>query len=247
VDADPGRAQDRSRRLPAEPRQRWRLVFRRVRDAPLITHRELVEGWVERLRSSGLPVLQAEGTRPKSPISFAAPLPVGMSAERELADLNLVERLSIRDVRDRLIPTLPEGIELVDLHDVWLGAAPLAASVAAADYRILLDGAGPAQLGAAAADLLAAPALLRERSRGATAVSYDLRPLLGAIRVDTSGTTPVVALVRALFHPERGAGRPEEVVAALQDRLGAPLVAREIVRERIILADELDSIGSPVA
>jgi hypothetical protein len=42
-----------------------------------------------------------------------------------------------------------------------------------------------------------------------------------------------------LFHPELGTGRPEEVVAALGERLGIGLVAGSIVRERVLLTDEL--------
>ena len=39
--------------------------------------------------------------------------------------------------------------------------------------------------------------------------------------------------------PSSGTGRPEEVVAALADELGAPLAIDAIVRERLLLADEL--------
>ena len=45
---------------------------------------------------------------------------------------------------------------------------------------------------------------------------------------------------RTRFHPVLGTGRPEEVVAALGDAVGAPLVVTSIVRERLILAEEQD-------
>ena len=44
---------------------------------------------------------------------------------------------------------------------------------------------------------------------------------------------------RTRFDPVRGTGRPEEVVAALGDLAGSPLHVASIVRERLILADEL--------
>jgi hypothetical protein len=44
--------------------------------------------------------------------------------------------------------------------------------------------------------------------------------------------------VRTRIHPELGTGRPEEVVAALGDRLGRALEARTVVRERLILAED---------
>ena len=51
---------------------------------------------------------------------------------------------------------------------------------------------------------------------------------------------PVVIDARTRFHPELGTGRPEEVVAAMGDRLGASLEIGSIVRERLVLAEDLD-------
>jgi hypothetical protein len=68
-------------------------------------------------------------------------------------------------------------------------------------------------------------------------VAYDLRPLLIDIEIDAG--PPVAATVRTRFHPELGSGRPEEVLAALGDRCREALVASSIMRERLVLADDL--------
>jgi hypothetical protein len=70
-------------------------------------------------------------------------------------------------------------------------------------------------------------------------VAYDLRPLLVDRAVAEAGP-PTVIVARTRFHPELGTGRPEEVVAALGDALGAPIDVASVVRERLVLADELD-------
>jgi radical SAM-linked protein len=240
VGADPG---DVDSRLTAEPRQRWRLIIRRAANAPAASHREIVDPWLGRLAAAGLPLTQGEG-RPRPPLSFAAPLPLGMPVERDIADIVLSERLPLHEARARIESTLPDGIELVDIHDVWLGLPPLAASIAAADYRVTLAAAADvrAALARAASDLLGASSLPRERSRGTSRVSYDLRPLLADVRLDDGPLTagdPALR-IRTLFHPERGAGRPEEVVAALEERMSRSLEVVSIVRERLILADGLD-------
>jgi radical SAM-linked protein len=235
VDADSGTASERPTPIVAEPRQRWRLVFRRRPAAPALAHRELVDGWLERLAGCGLPLPQGEGTRPRSPLTFAAPLPLGMPVESDLADLVLAERLPIKAVRPSLIGTLPEGIELRDLHDVWLGAPPLAASLAGADYLVGLAGdVDSSVLEEAARSLLAASELPRQRPRGTSLVEYDLRPLLGDIEVADPGLR-----IRTLFDSARGAGRPEEVVAALGAVVGRVFEITTITRERVILADQL--------
>lgn len=200
--------------------------------------RDVVDAWTAAFESAGLPLARTEGERPRPRISFGAPLPVGMAAERDLIDIVLVERWPAWQVREALEPRLPDGWRLVELSDVWLAGPPLAGRVAAADYRIELAGRpDPASLGRAATELLAADHLPRERPKGTGAVPYDLRPLLMGVAVKPG--PPVVVTTRTRFHPELGTGRPEEVLAALRDRLGHELEAATIIRERLLLVDDL--------
>jgi len=220
----------------APPRQRWRLVLARSGDAPRIAGRELTDAWEEALEATGLPVHRAAG-RARSRVAFAAPLQLGIAAERELAEVFLTERVPIWRIREALIERIPAGWRLVDLFDVWAGGPPLAGRVIAAAYRIELEaGAEPDRLAEAARSLLASRELPRVRQKGDGSVAYDLRPLLLDVTVEP-GTGAV--RVQTRIHPELGSGRPEEVVAALGDRLPQPLEVRAIVRERIIVSGEV--------
>jgi hypothetical protein len=49
--------------------------------------------------------------------------------------------------------------------------------------------------------------------------------------------------MRTLSHPSLGTGRPDEVVAALGDLAGIDLEVRMVVRERLVLAEELGTTG----
>ena len=228
---------DRPDPPPAPARQRWRLVLSRDAGAPALAGRELADAFEIGFEASGLPLARAAG-RMRTRVAFGAPLPLGVVGERELADVFLTELVPAALVRDRIGTCLPEGWRLVELFDVWLGAPPLAGQVAAADYRIAIDSTDPEVLATACEGLLGAKALLRERAKGTTVVAYDLRPLVDDVRVVDVGP-PAVIRARTRFDPTRGTGRPEEVVAALGDRLGVPLEVVSIVRERLILADEL--------
>ena len=238
MDADSGAVAERQEPPtgpPAEPRQRWRIAFSRRPGAPQVTHRELADEWLARLSTSGLPFPRTEGPKPRSPLTFAAPLPVGMAAEHEIADLVLADRRPVSEVRQAVLATMPDGTDLVDLFDVWLGSAPLAACAAAADYRVrLVPSIADDDLASAARSLLAAEALPRRRTRGTSEVDYDLRPLLDDIDVGED-----CLRIRTRFDPARGAGRPEEVIAALEEAADHPLEVTEIVRERVILVEEL--------
>jgi radical SAM-linked protein len=223
---------------PPEPRQRWRFVVARAAGADGQPQRDVADAWATAIDAAGLPVAWTEGARPRPRIAFGAPLPVGMAANAELIDVVLTERWPAWRVRDALDGRLPADWRLVELHDVWLAGPPLAGRVAAADYLVTLAGDVPIdRLRTAARDVLEAPQLLRTRARGDASVEYDLRPLL--VDVTVRDGSPVTLTARTRIHPEIGTGRPEEVVAAIGDRCALPLEIAGIVRERLVLAEDL--------
>ena len=211
-------------------------MLARAEDAPQLAGRELADAWETALEASGLPVHRAAG-RARGRVAFAAPLPLNVAAERELAEVLFAERVPIWRIREALADPLPAGWTLVDLFEVWPAGPPLAGRVVAADYRIevapVLD---PRRLVTAARSLLEARELPRTRPKGGDVVTYDLRRLLIDLTVDADRGTPV--RVRTRIHPELGTGRPEEVVAALGERLGSSLDVKRVVRERLVLSDE---------
>ncbi len=225
-----------------EPRQRWRLVVGRGPEADALSQRDVADAWIAAVESSGLPAAPGSSEPPRPRLAFGAPLPLGMTADGELIDLFLTERWSRWRVREALEPFVPAGWRLHDLSDVWLGGPALAGVVAAADYRTTReasDDVSGTDVAAAATAVVAAPSLPRQREKGGGSVDYDLRPLLLAIDIAEAGP-PLIVRVRTRFHPSLGTGRPEEVVAALSDKLGRPLTASNVVRERLILAEELE-------
>lgn len=226
-----------------ETRQRWRLIVRRGPAARGLGQREIESLWAEGLASAGVPVAMTETARPRPRIAFAAPVPADALAEREPIDLFLAERLRIAELRPRLLDALPPGHDLVDLFDVWVGEPALAARVVGADYRVEVpDAAGIAD---ACARLLASPGLERPRRKGEEGRTFDLRPLVTSLDVDpidpdlaTAGT---IVRMRLRHDQELGTGRPDDVLAALADMLGRPLLATETVRERLVLAGDASS------
>ncbi len=205
-----------------------------------------------RLPAFGLDVQPA---RPR--IVLAAPIPAGLIAERELADLYLTARMPVCDVRAALQGAMPQEHELVDLYDVWLGQPALPGQVVGADYRcsVVRGDAEPvdaADLAEAARGILIAPTLPRTRRKGDREIAYDLRPLLVGIDLEGPATPSfrpgggpsespqggTTVRIRVRHDPERGVGRPEEVLAALAERMGTALVFALLVRERIVLAGD---------
>jgi radical SAM-linked protein len=222
--------------LVAPPRQRWRLVLARSAGAPRLAGRDLSDAWESALEASGLPIHRPAG-KARGRVAFGAPLQAGIAAQRELAEIFLSERVPLWRVREALKPQLPDGWALVELFDVWVGGPPLAGRVVGADYRIELDAPADPELATAARGLLEARELPRVRLKAESAVAYDLRPLLLDLSVDTSGDRASLR-VRVRIHPELGVGRPEEVVAALADRLRREIDVHSVTRERVILSGD---------
>ena len=216
------------------------MVRREPLDADQI-QRAQQGAWETALRGSGLPVagLDVDGGRPR--FALAAPLAPAFLGEAELADVWLTAREPRWAVREALTTAMPAGSVLIDLYDVWLGEAALPGRVVASVYRATIDGDGAAApvaaLDAAATDLLGATTLPRERPRGDRTVLYDLRPFIGNVGV--RGRGEAAEIVMELRHdPEKGVGRPEELLAELADRSGVALEGAVIVRERLVLAPE---------
>ena len=212
----------------SEIRQRWRVVFARDEEARYLSHLDAVTLWERALRRGGVPVSTTEGFSPRPKLIFAAPLQLGMVAEHELADLYLAERLTAPQLRSCLTAGIPAGYRILEVHDVWVGATALAPQLVAADYRLTLLGAECAATTRAAAELMAAATLPRVRRRENRTIAYDLRPLLIelAVREPRSAVGAAAELWLRLRHSQdRGSGRPDEVVAAIAERIGMAIAA----------------------
>jgi hypothetical protein len=233
----------------AEPRQRWRLTFSRDPVPADWVGRTVLDAWQAALVGSGLPVATVDGSgEGRARIAFAAPLPAAARGESELADIWLMERRPLWALREALADHLPEAHHWIAAEDVWLGEPALAGRVVAADWRIELVGQelDRSRVAVAAEQMIAARSLPRTRVKGSTEKRYDLRLLLDDVVVDTENRETdssaagsadrVIVRVRTRFDPELGAGRPEEVVAAMAESAGLALGIASLVRLRLVIA-----------
>jgi radical SAM-linked protein len=216
--------------------QRWRLTLRRRRDAPVVAQREWQASIEAALVASELPLAFVDGSAPaaRPRIAVAAPLLQGMAAERELLDIQLVRRLPVWQVREAVAATLPEGHELVDVEDVWLGEPAIAGRVVGSDYEVALDAGSVAAIRRAVDELRAASTLPRQRVRGDRTIEYDLRPFIESLEVAQAEAGSVLRM-RLRHDPEKGVGRPDEVLAAAGERSGVTLDPGSLVRTGLVL------------
>jgi hypothetical protein len=197
--------------------------------------------WEGALVASGLPLLGLDSQTGRPRFALAAPLAPATPGEAELADIWLTDRRPRWQVREALARSTPDGFALVDLFDVWLGQAALPGQVVASVYRATTEVMGSheaASLRAAVIELVEAVALPRQRLRGDRSVQYDLRPFIDRIEAREHAGGHVEIGMTLRHDPEKGVGRPDEVLAELAERSGVSLAGATVVRERLVLASE---------
>lgn len=167
--------------------------------------------WERAFRRAKLPLAYSQGFHPQPRINQACPLPLGFTSSVELLDVWLNDEMPLDEIRSAVEAAIPGGLVIQTVKAVDLHAPALQTQVDTADYLITLhQTVDPAELQQKVADLLAAPAILRER-RGKT---YDLRPLIMAMRILDLSRDPLQIALTVTVR-EGATGRPEEVLLAL--------------------------------
>jgi len=225
------------------PRQRWQILFARHEPALRLRQAELLAEFERAFREGGLPLSMTNATRPRARLKFAANLPVGVELRGEVLEVYLDELTPIGKIQSAS-ELLPDGVEIVDAREVWHGFPSAASQLRAAEYEVEVRPRGDATLHSddlrgAVVRLLAAEQLPGKRRRGESerrvdSGARDLRPYIEDVEVlDVDEKARVARLRMVLRLDPSGAGRPEDVVAALD----LPVRAGQAIRTRLLFVD----------
>lgn len=91
-----------------------RIKYKKENNMKFLSHLELIKTMERVFRRMGLPMAFSQGFSPKPKISYAAPLPVGGESECEFLDVELVEKVDIKDLLKNQKDFLPNGLEFLD-------------------------------------------------------------------------------------------------------------------------------------
>jgi len=138
-----------------------------------VGERDILEMLVGGFAGAGLPIALSGAARPKPRVASAVPLPRGATAEADLVELFLAERLPVDEVRRMVVAGLPEGMRLVVLEDEWIGAPSLASRVAAVVYRVEVEAGRPASAPEGASLAVRVVEWDEESGRGTLAVRFE--------------------------------------------------------------------------
>lgn len=204
---------------------------------------DLLAEFERAMREAGLPLSTSNAARPRPRLKFAANLPVGVELRGELLEAYFDELVPIERIT-AVGEHLPEGLQIVDAREVWQGFPSAASQVRGAEYEVEVAARGGAaltsdELRGAIVRLLASDRLVGMRRRGeserrADSGLRDLRPYIEDVEMLEVDEESRRALLRMVLRLDpSGAGRPEDVVRALD----LPLQARRAARVRLLFVD----------
>ena len=116
--------------------QRLRINFSKSSVLRFTSHLDLQRIFIRMLRKSNLPLKYSDGFNPHILLSFALPLPLGMTSENEYAEVILLEQADNGEVSSVLQQNAPNGITIKQTFHTDKKAASI---ITAADYELLAD------------------------------------------------------------------------------------------------------------
>ena len=198
---------------PAQPqpelRFRYRLRYSRRDATRFLGQLEINRLFVRAVRRAGLPMRYSQGFHPLPRLVYGPAPPVGVASEAEYLELEFVKRLPAEEVESRMAAVLPEGMAVLECHELPLQSPPISTMINLFEYRIEAPaGSGGAWFTPEAVSAFKNRAtfpILQKREKGERTV--DLKD-----RVKDLQITPEGAL-RLLLRAGSGAGvKPSEVV-----------------------------------
>jgi radical SAM-linked protein len=146
---------------------------------------------------------------------MAAPLPIGVTSQAELADIFCTEMVSPHFFTAAVSRQLPAGVDILQVYPAALTMPSLQSQVRYADYRIDIGTQKRLEnIKAALSKLLSLKHLLWQHRRDTGTRSYDLRALINDLwLIDWYDGSCAIGM--RLRCDNSGSGRPEQVVAAL--------------------------------
>ncbi len=211
--------------------QRLRIKFSRGEELKFISHLDITRLWQRAFIRAGIALAYSEGFNPHPKISLASPLALGVTSDVELMDIVLARAISPPSFITAVNRQLPPGIRVTQVYPIAMILPALQAQVRQAEYRVEVETTKPqSEVESAVSNLLALEHLPWEHQRDTGPKRYDLRVLIDDLWL-IECKAGACTLGMRLRCDSGGAGRPEQVTAAL----GFEPYPRSVHRTRLIL------------
>lgn len=185
------------------------------------------------IKLSGIPVWYTQGFNPRIYMTFAMPLSLGVSGERECADIRLMEEVDLNQAARRLTECVPEDIGILEITEPRLGFD----EIAYGEYEIRLNTEKPQHFAAEITSMLDGEAVtvMKHGKKGDKAL--DIKPYF--INFSQQMTQNALILTGKLPCSTNGSINPGLLLEALKTLRGLDVYA-EICRKRLLTKEFSD-------
>jgi radical SAM-linked protein len=150
---------------------------------------DVAKVWERVLRRAQLPILYTQGFNTRPRIALASALPLGITSQCELIDVALREPIPLTGLLDTIAAVSPSGLRLYDAFEIPVSHPALQTLVRSAEYHVtLLDPVDTDALARRIDETLEAETLIRQRWRKGKNTTWDMRPLINALRLEPDQT-----------------------------------------------------------
>jgi len=217
---------------------RYRIQFAREKQARFVAHLDLARAFERAIRRAELPIAFSQGYNPHPKMSFAAPIPVGITGREEYVDIEMKYPYSMLELAKNLAASLPEGLRLKKVKRVPKRAPALMAVVGRADYTArgkLVKKISNKEFNRMIASFLEQEEIYVKRQRKQKEIIIDIRPGIFLFKGNITDETGEVFLKMGLKTGSEGSVRPEEVLDAFFSHVFLPLNNDGFIIERTAL------------
>ncbi len=194
---------------------RIRITFAKEPQLKYISHLDLALTWERALRRAKVPLAYSQGHNPHAKLQLASGLPLGYTGAAEVMDVVLTASMPPEEFIACVDPTLPEGLSITSAEEVPVKAPSLQSALRQAIYRVSVETSlTEEELKRRIADLLESDVLEQQRIRKGCVETFDLRPLVHNVRLETVNDGRAVLCMR-LSAGQHGNARPDAVTTAL--------------------------------
>ncbi|MCW8860347.1 MAG: TIGR03960 family B12-binding radical SAM protein [Deltaproteobacteria bacterium] len=184
---------------------RVRLRLSKLGRARMVGHLEYLKMFQRAASRARLPLRFSQGFHPMPKISYLEALPMGVSSEAELIDLELLYPIPIDQVIESLNVQLPEGFKITEGKLIpWKSPSP-SASIVASCYLVPLPENIPGDLEERIHNDLSAEQVLISRIKKGREERIDIRPDLialslidGKLSIELKKGSPLLVATRLL-------------------------------------------------
>lgn len=218
------------------------VPFEKTERVRHLGHLDLMRFMQRALRRSGLPIRYSQGFNPHVVLSFASPLPVGVSGAEELMDVGLEQEVAEDEFARLLREALPDSLPLSgDVRAVDDRHPKLMAQLRTAEYTALCPKEEAAKAMMSAIDaLLGREEIIAIRKTKSGEKPCDIRPMLHALMAEETDTG--IAFRFRVSLTEKETLKPDLLLRTLAEQAGMEAPYTHVRRIRLYGEHE----GQPV-